>query len=333
LFLRFSMASYTFLAVLLFVCVATAAFTEQEYKDAFATWMHSQNRIYTAEEFQTRYTIFKNNMDFVDAWNADPTHTHTVALGKFADITNAEYRRIYLGTHFDGTERLKNAGPFQTYNLTADVINWANKGAVTGVKDQGQCGSCWSFSTTGSVEGLNFIYTGHLNSLSEQNLMDCSGGYGNNGCNGGLMDNAFRYIIANNGIELEANYPYQAVQGACRFNSQYTGASMKAYSDVQSGNEGALAAAANGQPVSVAIDAGLDSFQHYSSGIYSDGACSSSALDHGVLVIGYGSDNGDYWIVKNSWGTGWGMQGYIWMSRNNNNNCGIATMASVPQAQ
>jgi len=326
------MARSSLLVALLFVC-AVAAFTEDDYKTAFLNWMQKYNRVYTAEDFQSRYTIFKKNMDFVDAWNADASHTHTVALGVFADISNEEYRRIYLGTHFDGTERLKNAGVHKTYNLTADVVNWANKGAVTPIKNQGQCGSCWSFSTTGSVEALNQIYTGHLNSLSEQNLMDCSTGYGNNGCNGGLMDNAFKYIIANNGIDLEQDYPYQAVQGPCRFQAGWTGASMKAYADVQSGNEGALASATNNQPVSVAIDASHDSFQHYSSGIYSEPACSSSALDHGVLVIGYGSDNGDYWIVKNSWGTDWGMQGYIWMSRNNGNNCGIATMASVPLAK
>jgi len=318
--------------VLLFICAASA-FTEVEYKDAFATWIQKFNRVYSSEEFQNRYTIFKANMDFVDAWNADTTHAHTVELNQFADLSNDEYRQIYLGTRFDGAERLKNAGPLKEYNVTSDDINWANKGAVTAIKNQGSCGSCWSFSTTGSVEALNFIYTGNLIGLSEQNLMDCSGNYGNNGCNGGLMDSAFKYIIANNGIDREADYPYQAAAGSCRFQSAWTGATMKGYSDVQSGNEGALASAANSQPVSVAIDASHQSFQLYSNGIYFESACSSSALDHGVLVIGYGSDNGDYWIVKNSWGTGWGMSGYIWMSRNRNNNCGIATMASVPLAQ
>jgi len=311
-----------------------SCFTESEYRDAFTQWTQARQKVYSNDDFQQRYTIFKNNMDFVQAWNADPSHTHTVALNDFADLSNEEYRRIYLGTHIDGTERLANAGPH--INVTTplnDVINWAANGAVTPIKNQGQCGSCWSFSTTGSVEGLNFIYTKNLNSLSEQNLMDCSSSYGNAGCNGGSMDQSFKYIIANNGIDLESDYPYQAVVGPCRFQAQWTGASIKNYQDVQSGNEGALASAANNQPVSVAIDASHQSFQLYSSGIYSEPECSTTQLDHGVLVIGYGSDNGDYWIVKNSWGTSWGMSGYIWMSRNNGNNCGIATAASVPLAQ
>jgi len=321
------------LASLLFIGAVTA-FSETEYKEAFANWMHKYDRSYTMVDFQDKYAVFKYHMDFVRDWNADATHTHTVELNAFADLTNEEYRSIYLGTRFDGTERLKNAKPHQARNLTDDVINWANKGAVTGVKNQGQCGSCWSFSTTGSVEALNQIYTGNLNSLSEQNLIDCSVSYGNNGCNGGLMDSAFKYIIANNGIDLEQDYPYTASgPNACNFQSGWTGATIKSYSDVNSGDENALANACNTQPVSVAIDASHTSFQLYQSGIYNEPACSTTALDHGVLVIGYGSDNGDYWIVKNSWGTSWGQAGYIWMSRNNNNQCGIAAMASVPLAQ
>lgn len=309
-------------------------YTDSEYQDAFVSWMQARQKSYAAVDFQFRFDIFKNNMDFVKTWNEDPSHTHTVGLNDFADISNEEYQKIYLGTRIDGTKRLATAGP--KMNFTApldDVINWANKGAVTPIKNQGQCGSCWSFSTTGSVEGLNQIYTGNLISLSEQNLMDCSNSYGNNGCNGGLMDNAFQYIIANNGIDTEASYPYQGVQGNCQFQAQNTGASIKSYSDVNSGDEGALASAINNQPVSVAIDASHQSFQLYQNGIYNEPACSSSALDHGVLAIGYGSDNGDYYIVKNSWGTSWGMQGYIWMARNAGNMCGIATQASVPLAQ
>jgi len=321
------------LVVLLLVGLVNC-YTETEYKNAFVSWIQARQKVYSATEFQTRYEIFKSNMDFVKTWNEDKTHTHTVGLNDFADLSNAEYRATYLGTRFDGTQRLANAGPMINVSKPMDdVVNWANKGAVTPVKNQGQCGSCWSFSTTGSVEALNFMYTGNLISLSEQNLIDCSGSFGNGGCSGGLMDDAFRYIIANNGIDKEDNYPYQAVQGSCRFQSAWTGASIKSFSDVQSGNEGALTNTINQQPVSVAIDASHQSFQMYQSGIYSESQCSTTSLDHAVLAIGYGSNNGDYYIVKNSWGTSWGMNGYIWMSRNNNNNCGIATMASIPLAQ
>jgi cathepsin L len=288
--------------------------------------------MYASEEFQSRYTIFKGHMDFVQAWNADKTHTHTVELNQFADISNADYQRIYLGTRFDGTARLQNAGVFQTGNVNADIVNWVNKGAVTAIKNQGQCGSCWAFSTTGSTEGIHQIRTGSLVSLSEQNLMDCSTAYGNEGCNGGLMDNAFRYIIGNNGIDLESYYPYTAAQGTCKYSTSWLGAQISSFADVQSGNEAALAASVNTQPVSVAIDASHESFQLYKSGIYSDPACSSTALDHGVLAVGYGTSTADYWLVKNSWGTDWGMDGYIQMARNDNNMCGIATMASFPLA-
>lgn len=319
------------LAVLLGVAFG---FTEIEYQRAFTQWMHTHDKVYEADEFLARYTVFKYHMDFVEEWNADPSHTHTVELNQFADLPLDEYRNIYLGSRFDGTERLAKAlaEGHQVFAPTGDNINWAANGAVLPPKDQGQCGSCWAFSTTGSVEALNFIYTRNLISLSEQNLIDCSGSYGNSGCSGGWMDNAFKYIIANKGIDREANYPYQGNQGSCRFQSAWTGATINSFADVQAGNEGALANTVNKQPVSVAIDASHTSFQLYRSGIYYEPACSSNNLDHGVLVIGYGSENGDYYIVKNSWGTGWGMSGYLWMARNRGNNCGIATAASVPLA-
>jgi len=319
--------------LILVLCVfgALANYTEQEYKAAYSNWMQIHGKAYTSEVFQIRYMIFKSNMDFVDSWNADPTHTHTVELNQFADISNAEFQSIYLGTRLSFPELVVNT---TTAPLpTNDNINWAAKGAVTPIKNQGQCGSCWSFSTTGSVEGLNQIYTGRLISLSEQNLMDCSPG--NDGCNGGSMDLAFQYIQNNGGIDTEASYPYRAAKGSCAYNPQNSGASIGGYTDIGSGDEGGLTNAINVRPVSIAIDASQQSFQLYQKGVYYEPACSTTRLDHGVLAIGYGTDTefgsgAEYYIVKNSWGTGWGMQGYIWMSRNRGNNCGIATAASYP---
>jgi len=230
--------------------------------------------------------------------------------------------------HITDPEHVYQYEPTQALPTSVD---WRTKGIVTPVKDQGQCGSCWSFSTTGSVEGA-WAMNHTLVSLSEQNLMDCSRAYGNMGCNGGMMDNAFKYIINNHGIDTEASYPYQAYTSYnCKYSTANKGASITSYKDVTSGSEAALQNAVAYRPVSVAIDASHSSFQLYTSGVYYEPACSSTSLDHGVLTVGYGTGtSGDYWIVKNSWGTGWGMQGYIYMSRNKNNNCGIATAASFP---
>jgi len=307
------------------------AFSDSEYETTFSQWASAHGKVYAADEFQDRFTIFKSNMDYVRDWNAAGSST-VLGLTSLADLTNEEYQSIYLGTRFDGTQRLKNAGIFIPTEPLADTVNWATKGAVTAIKNQGQCGSCWSFSTTGSTEGAHFLANGNLVALSEQNLMDCSHSYGNNGCNGGLMDDAFKYIIANKGIDTESSYPYQtATTYDCQYKAANSGATISSYKDVTSGSETALQTAANARPVSVAIDASHNSFQLYSSGVYYEPACSTSSLDHGVLVVGYGVDGAsDYWIVKNSWGTSWGQAGYIWMSRNKSNNCGIATMASYP---
>ncbi|XP_020631221.1 cathepsin L1-like [Orbicella faveolata] len=256
-------------------------------------------------------------------------------MNQFGDLTVDEYRFFFLGlrSHFsDETEQQGSHFLPPSGVSLPDTVDWRTKGYVTPVKDQGQCGSCWAFSTTGSLEGQHFKRTGQLVSLSEQNLVDCSTSYGNHGCQGGLMDNAFRYIKANGGIDTETSYPYEARKDNCRYNPNNVGATVTGYVDVPQGSEEALqSATATVGPISVAIDASHTSFQFYHSGVYNEQSCSSTKLDHGVLVVGYGTYQGqDYWLVKNSWGTGWGMQGYVMMSRNRNNQCGIATSASYP---
>jgi len=323
------------LSLLLCVVSSALALSEQEYQAAFLTWTQKYQKVYSNGEFQTRYAIFKSNLDFANNWNAQQTSTTVLGTTIFADLTNEEYRNTFLGTRFDGTARLAAAQQQRDAFLPAALpasVDWNTAGAVTPIKNQGQCGSCWSFSTTGSVEGIHFISTKNLVSLSEQNLMDCSTTYGNNGCNGGLMDDAFKYIIANKGIDTEASYPYTMASEKCRYKAADSGATITGFTDVTSGSEAALQKASVQQPISVAIDASHESFQLYTSGVYNEPACSTSQLDHGVLVVGYGTDGSTpYWLVKNSWGTTWGQAGYIWMARDNKNMCGIATMASYPK--
>jgi len=321
--------------VLVLLC-AVASFgkrTENDYLKAWMEWTAKYAKTYQHDEVYYRYKIFKQHVDYVDNFSQEQ-HSYTVGLNQFADLANEEFQKFFMGTKVDGT-KLKQTG--EKHQPTSGALpvtwDWVKQGAVTAIKNQGQCGSCWSFSTTGSTEGCHFITTKKLVGLSEQNLVDCSGSYGNQGCDGGLMDDAFQYIIANGGIDTESTYPYTAEDGTCHYSASNCGSKVTSYKDVTSGSENDLQAAVHITPTSVAIDASQTSFQLYTSGVYYEPACSSTQLDHGVLAVGWGHDSKskmDYWIVKNSWGTSWGMQGYIWMARNKNNNCGIATMASYP---
>jgi len=320
------------LCLLLSVILLANALTEQEYRDSFEQFKVSFGKIYLESEETHRYNVFKQNLDFVNSWDAE-AKGYTVGINKFADLTSEEFVSIYNGMKINKEyEAVPEPEPVKS-GVTGDIVNWVNKGAVTGIKNQGQCGSCWSFSATGSMEGAKFLKTGTLTSLSEQNLVDCSTAQGNQGCNGGLMDQAFQYVISNAGIDTEESYPYTATgPNDCQYSASNIGDTISNFQDVTSGSESALMTAANQQPVSVAIDASNNSFQLYTSGVYYEPACSSTSLDHGVLVVGYGTDDSgtDYWLVKNSWGTDWGMNGFIQMSRNKDNNCGIATSASYP---
>jgi len=299
-----------------------------ELQARFTAWQSTHQKVYaTAEESSYRFGIFQHNAKFVDEFDAE-TRGFAVALNQFADLTNAEFRAIYNGLNITRTP-----GEMFTMEIREGLpssVDWRKQGAVTPVKNQGQCGSCWSFSATGSMEGAHFLKEHKLVSLSEQNLIDCSTRYGNMGCNGGLMDSAFKYVIANHGIDTESSYPYETKGPLnCRYSTAHVGATITSYRDVPSGNEAKLEEFVADAPTSVAIDASHQSFQLYSHGVYNEPACSSSQLDHGVLAIGYGEQSGKkFWLVKNSWGAGWGEAGYILMSKDARNQCGIATAAS-----
>jgi len=248
-----------------------------------------------------------------------------------------------LGTRYNKTmKHRQSVGTFPglpEHLVAPGKVDWREEGAVTPVKNQGQCGSCWAFSTTGSLEAAHFRLTEKLVSLSEQQLVDCSAKFHNDGCEGGLMDNAFEYIKSVGGLSTEESYPYHAKQGKCHFNKANIGATCTGYVDVKSGDEDSLRdAVASVGPISVAIDATEDKFMLYKDGIFVDTGCNNGEddLDHGVLIVGYGTNkthdgtNKDYWVVKNSWGPEWGEKGYIRMARNLENMCGIATKASYP---
>jgi KDEL-tailed cysteine endopeptidase len=310
------------------------AISEEEYQYQFAKYQVTFNKTYTRAEFSKRYQVFKTNYDLITSHNLEK-HAWTLAVNEYADMSWEEFKAQKLGY-----KKIVTTLPRETVNpaglFTAPAsVDWTTKGAVTAVKNQGQCGSCWAFSTTGSIEGAVAIAKGRLTSLSEQQLVDCSGSFGNEGCNGGLMDDAFQYVISNKGLCAESAYPYTAADGTCQ-TSCTSVSTISSYKDVTSNNLDALKAAVALQPVSVAIEADQSGFQFYSGGVF-NGAC-GTALDHGVLAVGYGHDASsglDFWKVKNSWGASWGESGYIRMVRTSgtgSGQCGIAMEPSYPVA-
>jgi len=280
--------------------------------------------------------VWERNVEKVASHNREydmGLSTYTLAVNKFADLTHEEFVETFTGKRLPSRPKAKSIYKPRGNVQEDATVDWRNEGAVTEVKNQGSCGSCWSFSTTGSLEGQTFLSTGDLVSLSEQNLMDCSTAYGPEGCNGGWMDDAMDYILANGGINTEADYPYEGEDGTCRYSASKPHYTLTGHVDIESGSESDLQdAVTNVGPVSVAIDAS-EELQLYASGILDDDSCRSRKyfLNHGVLAIGYGTtDNVDYWLVKNSWGADWGEDGYFQLRRNAKNQCGIATVASYP---
>ncbi|XP_071487862.1 cathepsin L-like peptidase [Diadema antillarum] len=308
------------------------------FEEEWTAWKLKFGKVY-ADDFEEskRSSIWRENLEIVTKHNVRydlGEFTYKLGINEYSDLQNHEFVELMTGYRRNISSKATTGSVFLAPENVQipDSVDWRTKGYVTAVKNQQHCGSCWAFSATGSLEGQQFRKTGKLVSLSEQNLVDCSGPEGNNGCNGGLPVQAFQYVIDSNGIDTEESYPYEGQDGPCRFSKSGVGATCTGYTNIASGNESALKeAVATVGPISVGIDASHDSFRHYESGIYNEPDCSSWQLQHAVLAVGYSSDKGDdYWIVKNSWGTSWGMDGYIWMSRNKDNQCGIATKASYP---
>jgi C1A family cysteine protease len=317
------------LAALAFLAISAANVHDRAfYEEKFFEWLKEHDvKATSGSTFVHMLQNFADNHDLIEAHNAG-NHSYTLGHNQFSHMNVDEWRAyVHLGLNkpqeLEGPASI-HPEPEDVSNL-ASSIDWVAKGAVTGVKDQGQCGSCWSFSTTGALEGAYKNKYGTLTSWSEQHLVDCdtrSNGGTDMGCNGGLMDSAFTWVKKNKGICTESQYPYKSgttkkagtCTDSCGKNANVAPAS---YTDVQKNSDSALMSALNKQTVSVAIEADKSSFQLYKSGVYSDPACGTK-LDHGVLAVGYGTDSSskkDYWNVKNSWGPSWGDKGYIKMAR------------------
>jgi len=321
---------------------AAFAFSGNDLVVKFNSWKKQHRREYTAEEEASKLAAFASNDAYIAAHNSG-NWSFTLGHNEFSDMTFEEFQGkmmaggLAIHTNNPKTDRvfLKGENAPKGYRA-ATSVDWVSKGAVTPVKNQGQCGSCWSFSTTGSLEGSYQIKYGKLESFSEENLVQCDNrkhGGTDQGCNGGLMDNAFTWI-EKNGLCAESAYPYtsgRGTTGTCQKTCTPV-VSISKYTDVTKGDEDALAAAVEKQPTSIAVDAAGPQWQLYKSGVFNHPSCGHS-LDHGVLLVGYGTHAGtDYWKIKNSWGASWGQEGYMLMKRGTNM-CGVANSASYPSAK
>lgn len=312
----------------------------------FNSYLETYRKTYNGYERYYRYDVFKQNIEYINKENFKGRSYH-LGINNFTDMDPTEFKHIYLKNRqqYDTSTSTNNSlSSIKNRSLPLSV-DWRASGYVTDVKDQGQCGSCWAFSAVGAIEGQHAKKTGELVSLSEQNLVDCAYSYGCDGCDGGWPEAAMRYVRDNKGIDTEESYPYNANNNLCNYTNRTVGATVSGTVNITKGDMHSLhSAIALVGPISVAIDA-EDDFQFYKYGIYSSTTCSSQFLDHAVLAVGYGvesyvylkngifvsSPKSTYIIIKNSWGSSWGMDGYIYFSTEQDNMCGIAEAASYPK--
>lgn len=339
------------LSLLIFLAGTSSIYATNKLEiNRYMNYLDKYNKTYENHELLYRFNIYSKNMQMIEQHNFEydqGLHTYTLDEGPFTDLTNQEFRQRHMGYGINELSNVhRNCTIFNTtYTDTPSSVDWRERGAVTPIKDQGQCGSCWSFSASGAVEGLYQITNGNLVSFSEQQLVDCSGDFGNMGCSGGWMTNAFEYFetVA---ICSELEYPYEGIDESCHpcdkpvansqlsscgYFSQYPGHVNETDADNHTVPQNVIYQLSH-QPISVAIAADAASFQHYSSGVYNDEQCYQGYLDHGVLLVAY---NETTLTIKNSWGTSWGDHGYITIARNSKTNpvagiCGVYVAAAYP---
>ncbi|XP_027351576.1 thiol protease aleurain-like isoform X2 [Abrus precatorius] len=297
---------------------------------SFARFVHRFGKKYRSdEEMKQRFEIFSENLRFIRSTNKKRL-SYTLAVNHLSDLTWEEFQRHRLGAAQNCSATHKG-----NHKLTDVVLplekDWRKEGIVSAVKDQGGCGSCWTFSTTGALEAAYAQAFGKNISLSEQQLVDCAGRFNNFGCHGGLPSQAFEYIKYNGGLETEEAYPYTARDGVCKFSAENIAVQVLNSVNITLGAEDELKhAVALVRPVSVAFEV-VDGFRHYKKGVYTSNTCGSTSQDvnHAVLAVGYGVEDGvPYWLIKNSWGEDWGDNGYFKMEMGKNM-C-VATCASYP---
>ncbi|XP_070768612.1 cathepsin K [Enoplosus armatus] len=322
--------------VLLLAASALGHLDEALLDGQWEQWKVTHTKEYNGlDEEGIRRAVWEKNMRMIEAHNQEAAlgmHSYELGMNHLGDMTTEEVAEKMTGLLIPMThERSFTMALDDNVSKLPKSVDYRKKGLVTPVKNQGSCGSCWAFSSAGALEGQLAKTTGQLLDLSPQNLVDCV--TENDGCGGGYMTKAFKYVQENGGIDSEAAYPYVGEDQSCRYNSSGMAAQCKGYKEIPEGNEHALAVALyKVGPISVGIDAMQSSFQFYRKGVYSDPNCDKENINHAVLAVGYGvtAKGKKYWIVKNSWGESWGKEGYILMARNRGNLCGIANLASYP---
>jgi len=320
-----------FIVLFAFAGLASASFKADTLAPMWSTWKNQHKKTYTAAQEVTRFGIFVENFNKVHRLNAESSDVK-YAINKFADLTATEFKQIYASGSLPEPQQQSSRLSLRRAGSLPDSVDWRNKGGVTPVKNQGACGSCWAFSAVGALEGLYFAKSGELLSFSEQQIVDCA--TDNYGCNGGWPAKVFAYT-ATYGIETEADYPYSATDGECKYDSTKAIEVNSGFQWITPRSTDELKAALVNSPVSVAIEADQDVFQFYSSGVITAG-CGAS-LNHGVLAVGYQKVGVlEAFIVKNSWGSGWGSDGYVYIStiqqlNNGQGVCGILAQPVAPK--
>uniref|UniRef100_A0A671WQI0 Cathepsin S, ortholog 1 n=2 Tax=Sparus aurata TaxID=8175 RepID=A0A671WQI0_SPAAU len=323
-------------ALLLLDCLVLAQ-SSSALNKMWDEWKIKHRKVYDNQtEVVFRRAVWEKNVQLVLRHNQEASagkHSFTMGLNHLADMTSEEVNEKLNG--------LKLEEPFNFGNDTFKGVNglsipqnvdWRKDGLVSPVMNQGLCGSCWAFSSMGALEGQMKKRTGVLVQLSPQNLVDCSTSEGNLGCRGGYISKSFSYVIRNGGVDSESSYPYEHKNGKCRYSVKGKAGYCSDFHILPKGDEKALQAVVGSVgPVSVAINAMLPSFHLYRGGLYNVPNCNPRFINHAVLVVGYGTDRGeDFWLVKNSWGTAWGEEGFVRIARNKKNLCGIASFGVYP---